>query len=128
MRKRLQIVLMAAFSTSIPLTSAGLYAGTDDLTAAPITASDENGRKIYVNESAPRVRHSEAPETPRRPLMYWSAKDSRWKPVPPPNAATMKAARSAAAEVSQYFNRESTQSANAKIQAANSNGVPSSPQ
>jgi soluble lytic murein transglycosylase-like protein len=128
MRKRLQIVLMAAFATSIPLTSTRLYAGTDDVTAAPITASDENGRKIYVNESAPIVRHSESAETHRRALMYWSAKDSRWKPVPPPNAATMKAARSAAAELSQYFNRETAQSANARIQAANSGAAASSSQ
>src|ERR1700722_16877202 len=126
MRKRLQIVLMAAFATSIPLTSTYLYAGTDDLTAAPITTSDENGRKIYVNESAPIIRHSESAETPRRSLMYWSMKDGRWKPVPPPNAATMKAARSAAAEVSQYFRRETAQSANARIQEANSAGAASS--
>jgi soluble lytic murein transglycosylase-like protein len=128
MRKRLQIVLMAAFATSISLTSTKLCARTDDSPTAPITASDENGRKIYVNESAPTSRHVQSMETPRRSLMYWSTKDNRWKPVPPPNAATMKAARSAAAEVSQYFSRESTQSANAKIQAANSNGVTSSPQ
>jgi soluble lytic murein transglycosylase-like protein len=128
MRKRLQIVLMAAFATSIPLTSTYLYAGTDDGTAAPITTSDENGRKIYVNESAPMIRHSESAETPHRSLMYWSAKDSRWKPVPPPNAAAMKAARSAAAEVSQYFSRETAQSANARIQAANAGAAASSPQ
>lgn len=128
MRKRLQIVLMAAFATSIPLTSPCLYAGTDDTISAPITASDENGRKIYVNESAPIIRHSESVQTPRRSLMYWSVKDRRWKPVPPANAATMKAARSAAAEVSQYFSRETAQSANARIQAANSGGVATSPQ
>jgi soluble lytic murein transglycosylase-like protein len=128
MRKRLQIVLMAAFATSIPLFSTCLYAGTDGLTAAPITASDENGRKIYVNESAPTIRHSESAETPRLSLMYWSVKDGRWKTVPPPNAATMKAARSAAAEVSQYFRRETAQSANARIQAANSGAAASSPQ
>ena len=128
MRKRLQIILMAAFATSIPLTSTSLHAGTDDVAAAPITASDENGRKIYVNESAPIIRHRESAETPRRSLMYWSVKDGRWKPVPPPNAATMKAARSAAAEVSQYFSRETAQSANARIQAANSGAAASSPQ
>jgi soluble lytic murein transglycosylase-like protein len=119
MRKRLQIVLMAAFATSISLIPVSLYAGTED-GSAPITATDENGRKIYVNESAPASRHIQAAETPRRSLMYWSTKDNRWKPVPPPNAASMRAARSAAAEVSQYFSRESTQSANARIQAANS--------
>jgi soluble lytic murein transglycosylase-like protein len=128
MRQRLQIVLMAAFATSIPLISTPMRAAVDDGPSAPITTTDENGRKIYVNESAPMSRHFQPTEAPRRSLMYWSTKDNRWKPVPPPNAATMKAARSAAAEVSQYFSRESTQSANAKIQAANSNGVPSSPQ
>ncbi len=40
----------------------------------------------------------------------------------------MKAARSAAAEVNQYFGRETTQAANARIQAANAAGTPSSPQ
>jgi soluble lytic murein transglycosylase-like protein len=128
MRKRLQIVLMAAFATSIPLFSTCLYAGTDDGTAAPITASDEHGRKIYVNESAPIIRHGESAETPRRSLMYWSVTDGRWKPVPPPNAAAMKAARSAAAEVSQYFGHETAQSAYARIQAANSGAAASSPQ
>jgi hypothetical protein len=39
----------------------------------------------------------------------------------------MRAARSAAAEVSQYLGRESNQSANAKIVAANFSGVVSSP-
>jgi soluble lytic murein transglycosylase-like protein len=127
MRQRLQIVLMAAFATSIPLISKPMRAAMDDGPSAPITTTDENGRKIYVNESAPTVRHFQ-PEAPRRSLMYWSTKENRWKPVPPPNAATMKAARSAAAEVSQYFSRESSQSANAKIQAANAGGVSSSPQ
>ena len=40
----------------------------------------------------------------------------------------MQAARSAAAEVSQYFGRESVQSANAKIVAANSRGHQASPE
>lgn len=128
MRQRLQIVLMAAFATSISLISTTARAAADDGPSAPITTTDENGRKIYVNESAPTVRHFQPAEAPRRSLMYWSTKDNRWKPVPPPNAATMKAARSAAAEVSQYFSRESTQSANVKILTANSNGVTSSPQ
>ena len=55
--------------------------------------------------------------------MYWSSKENRWKPVPPANAAVMRAARSAAAEVSQYVGRESNQSANAKIVAANFRGT-----
>jgi len=54
--------------------------------------------------------------------VYWSSKDNRWKPVPSAGTASMQAARSAAAEVSQYFTRESAQSANAKIIAANARG------
>lgn len=128
MRKRLQIILMAALATSISLSSAQLHAGTDDGSTAPITATDDNGRTIYVNDSAPIIRHKQQAETPKRSLMYWSTKENRWKPVPPPNTASMKAARSAAAEVSQYFNRESSQSANARIQAANSSAAAASPQ
>jgi soluble lytic murein transglycosylase-like protein len=128
MRKRLQIVLMAAVAISSSLISTSLHAGTDDGSSAQITATDENGRKIYVNESAPIVRHAQAAESSRRSLMYWSTIESRWKPVPGPGAASMKAARSAAAEVNQYFHRESNQSANAKIQAANFRGATSSPQ
>jgi soluble lytic murein transglycosylase-like protein len=55
-------------------------------------------------------------------LAYWSSKENRWKPVPGANTASGKAARSAAAEVSQYYGHESVQSANAKIQQANSHG------
>jgi soluble lytic murein transglycosylase-like protein len=143
MRKRLQIILMAALATSFSLSliAVSLDAEVNDRSAligssqipaseivtSEITASDENGRRIYVNESAP-VRHREAAETPRRSLMYWSTKDNRWKPVPSPNTASMKAARSAAAEVNQYFGRETTQAANARIQAANATGATSSPQ
>jgi soluble lytic murein transglycosylase-like protein len=60
--------------------------------------------------------------------MYWSAKENRWKPVPPANAADMKAARSAAAEVTHYFGHESAQSANARIVNANFRGKTVSPQ
>jgi soluble lytic murein transglycosylase-like protein len=88
-----------------------------------ITATDEHGRKIYVNEPVPAARHTQASETPRRKLMYWSSKDNRWKPVPPANAASMRAAQSAAAEVNQYLGRESSQSANARIVSANFRGA-----
>jgi soluble lytic murein transglycosylase-like protein len=48
--------------------------------------------------------------------------------VPSASAASMQAARSAAAEVSQYFGRESVQSANERIVAANARGHQSSPE
>jgi soluble lytic murein transglycosylase-like protein len=122
MRKRLQIALMASTvaATSLSLTPQ-LRAADGDGASEKITATDEHGRKIYVNDIAATspARHTQEAQTPRRTLMYWSSKDNRWKPVPPPNAAAMRAARSAAAEVNQYVGRESNQSANAKIVAAN---------
>ncbi|HXO32191.1 MAG TPA: lytic transglycosylase domain-containing protein [Candidatus Acidoferrales bacterium] len=122
MRKRLQIALMASTvaATSLSLT-AQLRAADGDGPSQKITATDEHGRKIYVNDSTATspARHTQQAQPPRRTLMYWSSKDNRWKPVPPPNAAAMRAARSAAAEVNQYVGRESIQSANAKIVAAN---------
>ncbi|MGA7301191.1 MAG: lytic transglycosylase domain-containing protein [Candidatus Sulfotelmatobacter sp.] len=126
MRKRLQIALMASTvaATSF-LLAPQLRAEDGDGDPQKITASDDHGRTIYVNDSAPasRARRASEPEAPRRTLMYWSSKENRWKPVPPANAAAMRAARSAAAEVSQYVSRESNQSANAKIIAANFRGT-----
>ena len=134
MRKRLQIAKMltagTVIATSLSLYSLRLSAETGEESAQMITTTDENGRKVYVNESIPanRVRHAPAADGPRRSLMYWSVKENRWKPVPSANAASMKAARSAAAEVNQYFGHESYQSANEKIVAANYGGKQSSPQ
>jgi soluble lytic murein transglycosylase-like protein len=125
MRKRLQFVLMASTiaATSLSLTSQVRAAGGEG-SSEKITASDEHGRTIYVNDSVSTApsRHAEVSEAPRPTLRYWSSKDSRWKPVPPANAASMRAALSAAAEVSEYIGRESNQSANAKIVAANFRG------
>jgi len=70
----------------------------------------------------PKARVTHAAQPKRSALVYWSSKDSRWKAVPGASAASIQAARSAAKEVSQYFGRESTQSANAKIVAANFRG------
>jgi soluble lytic murein transglycosylase-like protein len=131
MRKRLQIALMASTvaATSLFLTSQLRAAEGGDGSAEKITATDDHGRKIYVNESVPSspARHTEASEAPRRGLMYWSSKENRWKPVPPPNAAAMQAARSAAAEVNEYLGHESSQSATAKIVAANFPGATATP-
>jgi soluble lytic murein transglycosylase-like protein len=132
MRKRLQIALMASTVAATPLLllSPQLRAGADsDGSPQKITATDEHGRKVYVNEPVPAspARHSQPSEAPRRALMYWSSKENRWKPVPAPNAAAMRAARSAAAEVSQYLGRESNPSATAKIVAANFRGAAATP-
>jgi soluble lytic murein transglycosylase-like protein len=132
MRKRLQIALMAStvaatfLSLTAQLRAAEGGEGPSDKTAATtkITATDEHGRTVYVNDSvaASAAHHSEEPESPRRTLMYWSSKENRWKPVPSASTASMRAARSAAAEVNEYLGHESNQSANAKIVNANLRG------
>jgi len=130
MRKRLQIALMAstAIATSLSLTPPQLWAGDDD--SQSITATDEHGHRVYVNDDAPKkqAQHTQSAEAPRRSLVYWSAKENRWKPVPGHNAASMRAARSAAAEVSQYLAHDSNQSASARIQNANFRGHIATPE
>jgi soluble lytic murein transglycosylase-like protein len=131
MRKRLQIALMASTVAATSFSLTPQLRATEDGNGASdkITATDERGRKIYVNESVPpgSVPHTQTSETPRRKLMYWSSKENRWKPVPPANAAAMRAARSAADEVNQYLGRESNQSATARIVTANFRGTTATP-
>ena len=127
MRKRLKLALMlttsAAIATSFSPTHFYASASEGDNRTEVIATTDEHGRKVYVNEPVQAQAHPVQATQPRRPnLVYWSSKENRWKPVPSVNAASMQAARSAAAEVSQYFTRQSPQSANAQIVAANARG------
>ena len=132
MRKRLQIAWMLTRTTAIatslaffPLTSTApqLWAAEGETPGHGITATEENGRTIYVDgDLAPKRRSAAAPQARSTTLVYWSSKDGRWKPVPGANTASMQAARSAAAEISHYFGHDSAQSANAKIMMANSHG------
>jgi soluble lytic murein transglycosylase-like protein len=127
MQKRLQIVLMACtIATTSFLSTPKLRAADGDAAGGKITPSEEQGRTVYVNDfiEKPSPRRTEAPQ-PRHAFMYWSSKENRWKPVPPPNAAVMKAAESAAQEVNQYLGRDSNRSANAKIAAANARSASS---
>jgi len=112
MRKHLQIALMpvlaASFSLTMPYAQAA--SGTEGSTSHLVATTDENGRTVYTNEyvavsPSKSVPNAQAPAAgqPNR-LAYWSAKEGRWKPVP---SAKMGRARSAAAEVNQYLNRES---------------------
>jgi soluble lytic murein transglycosylase-like protein len=96
MRKRLQIALMASpvLATFLSLTTPYVRA------QAGITATvDSSGRKIYVNDETPLAspRRSASAARPSSGLVYWSPTAHRWKPVP---AVNVRAARSAAAEVS----------------------------
>jgi hypothetical protein len=111
MRKHLQIALMAtpvlAASLSLP-TICGAQASADGGSSSLVATTDENGRKIYVNEYVPITPASGKKTTglgERQPtgLVYWSVTDKRYKPVP---SAKMGAARSAAAEVNQYLRRD----------------------
>ena len=118
MRKRLQIALMASpvlaasFCLTLPMAAASDSAGAANKLVA---TTDDNGRTIYTNEyvavptkasrrSQTGTRSSEASAPRQSGLVYWSDKEKRYKPVP---SATMGAARSAAAEVNRYLNRES---------------------
>jgi Transglycosylase SLT domain len=123
MRKRLQLALMAGtlaatFLSLIP----PVHAADGEQASGNIAATDDHGRKIYVNDfvTPGHARPAEVQESPRRKLMYWSSKDNRWKPVPSANTPSMRAARSAAAEVSQYIGKESKPLVDARIMAANS--------
>ncbi len=124
MRKHLQLALMltagTVIATSFSLPCMG--AAEADSSNRGITTTEEHGRRIWVNEDGPKPRQEQAVQPKRSSLVYWSGKESRWKPVPGAHTASMQAARSAAAEVSQYFGHESAQSANAKIVAANYHG------
>lgn len=132
MRKPLQLAFMLTANTAIA-TSLSLFLfqsiatprawAEGDGRSEAITTADEHGRKIYVNEPVAVQKHApQAPQLRRSSLVYWSSKESRWKPVPSAGTPSMRAARSAAAEVSRYFGHESVQSATARIVAANAGG------
>jgi soluble lytic murein transglycosylase-like protein len=132
MRKRLQIALMAtpvlaaSLSLCVPFAHAS---GADDTPAKLVATTDDSGRTIYTNDVAvapakgARSRPDGAPRQSR--LVYWSAKEKRFKPVP---SATMGAARSAAAEVNQYLKRESNPEDSATDARFLRSNVPISPQ
>ena len=110
MRKRLQIALMVSpvIATFFSL-QPSVWAGEGGPTRATITATvDESGRKVFTNdEYVPASQVANAPKSSapagRNQLVFWSVTEHRWNPVP---SAKMGAARSAAAEVNQYLNRD----------------------
>jgi soluble lytic murein transglycosylase-like protein len=128
MRKRLQTAFILTALTGLATSLAFLcnppclLAAEGDGKAEIITTTQEHGRKVYVNETIAAPKPAPAAQPKRSTLMYWSTKENRWKPVPSANTVSMQAARSAAAEISQYFVHESFKSANARIISANSHG------
>ncbi len=112
MRKHLQLALMATpvIATFLSLTAPYVQAeaGSDSSNPVITTTIDDSGRTIYVNEAPPAAvtKRSEAPVR-QSPLVFWSVTQHRWKPVP---SANVRAARSAAEEVSHYLSQEPTES------------------
>ena len=102
MRRHLQLALMASpvIATFLSFTTPWVQAEAGSSKTAPITATTDNdGRKVYVNDSAPAAaRRTRSPAFVSSGLVYWSPATHRWKSVP---SANIRAARSAAAEVSQ---------------------------
>ena len=124
MRKRLQLKWMLTASTllatSFTLTSAW-HAEEGDGTSRGIATTEEHGRTIYVDDDAPaRERPAPAPRVRPSAVVCCSSKGNRWKPVPSANTESDNAARSAAAEVGEFYRRDSVPSANAKTLQANS--------
>jgi soluble lytic murein transglycosylase-like protein len=122
MRKRLQIALMASpvLAASFSLTAPYLHAASvaESAPTKLVATTDDSGRTVYTNEyvaaPAKAARGNEQGSPRQSRLVYWSEKEKRFKQVP---SATMGAARSAAAEVNRYLNRES----NGEGSAANTN-------
>ncbi|HZQ90690.1 MAG TPA: lytic transglycosylase domain-containing protein [Terriglobales bacterium] len=102
--------------------------------AQAIMSVEENGRKVYVNDLAavPTRPATSARASRKYTLMYWSQTEQRWKPVPLASRTTMRAARTAAAEVSQYLGMSGvpvrTPSADAKATNANNGAVTPAPE
>jgi len=101
MRKHLQLALMAAPAIATLLSFAPRAMAASNSSIEPST--DDSGRKIYVNEdAAPERVPAQAFHSQQNRLVYWSTRERRWKVVP---HAHVQAAKSAAAEVDQYFGK-----------------------
>jgi soluble lytic murein transglycosylase-like protein len=110
MSRHLQISLMASLTAISFLFT--LFSSLPAAAQSAITSTtDESGRRIYVNDgvadgnSASRVSRGSSELASRSPLVYWSVTEHRFKPVPT-SGAVMRAARSAASEVSTYLGQK----------------------
>jgi hypothetical protein len=110
MLRRLQIALMTGLMTGLTAISflSTTFSPVPAWAQSGITSTtDDSGRKIYVNGEAGNGSTSSTPSrveasAPRSALVYWSATEHRFKPVPT-SGAVMRAARSAASEVNSYL-------------------------
>jgi soluble lytic murein transglycosylase-like protein len=109
MQKRLQLVLIVSSLMPIMLGTPSAHSQAEGGSREVITATtDESGHKVYVNDSVqpPAGKRSRAPTPRQSPLVYWSAAEHRWKPVP---AASVRAARSAVSDVKQILASRSSE-------------------
>ncbi len=92
------------YAMTLLLAATAAAQSAPDKPALGIVAVRENGRTVYVNDDSPRQPAAEParPAAPRSTLAYWSRTENRWVPVPAPTPWAMRAARSAAYEVSRY--------------------------
>lgn len=94
MLRHLQLILV-----SLTLAAACFAGGPDT-----IVARTENGRTVYVNDdSSPIAVPSSVQRRASAPLVYWSNTEHRWKALPRPTPWTLRRARAAAAEVTQFL-------------------------
>ena len=109
MRKRLHAVLMASTVIATSLSFTSPYVHAQARPGSIVTSTDDDGRKVFTNDSLPSASAAPAAKKPAAPanssngLVYWSPKDKKWKSVP---NANVRAARSAAAEVNDYLGNE----------------------
>jgi soluble lytic murein transglycosylase-like protein len=90
---------------------------------AAIVAVEENGHKVYVNDTAAAPVPDARSKAKAYRLVYWSQTEHRWKPVP--GAVTLRKARTAAAEVASYLGMDGV--AVPKLGSTPNNGAVSQP-
>jgi len=103
MRSILQSGCTLVLSFGLLLALGGRANAADAGGSTVITATlDDSGHTVYVNDAImPKAERSAGPAEPSG-LVFWSSTEKRWKPVPSSN---MRAARSAAVEVSHFLDR-----------------------
>jgi len=96
--QRLRWALLAVMAILVSVRPASSTPPSDPAReGSQIVAIQENGRTVYVTADLPvrGRRHSV--------LVYWSNSEHRWKPVRRPSDSVLRAARTAAAEVTSYI-------------------------
>ena len=103
-QRALRVLLATtAMSLSVPISYSAPIQNQNSA-GGGITAVEENGHRVYVNDYSPRKAEPVMDSLPakRSVLVYWSNTEHRWKPVPTPSRSAMQAARNAASEVRGY--------------------------